>query len=125
MLYQIIRFGGIGGLVTIVHVFIALMVRSAFDFSPFQANFVGFFCAVLLSYIGHARFTFGASETPFPQFLRFLFVALFGLAVSTGTVWLIDIQLGLSFSFAMISVGVLVPAATFVALRFWVFNTTA
>jgi len=57
--------------------------------------------------------------------LRFLFVALFGLAVSTGTVWLIDIQLGLSFSFAMISVGVLVPAATFVALRFWVFNTTA
>jgi len=57
--------------------------------------------------------------------LRFLFVALFGLAVSTGTVWLIDIQLGLSFSFAMISVGVLVPAATFVALRFWVFDTTA
>ena len=122
---QLARFGGVGVLATIVHILVALVARNAVELAPLLANFVGFGVAFVVSYNGHARFTFGASETPFPQFLRFLFVALFGLAVSTGTVWLIDIQLGLSFSFAMISVGVLVPAATFVALRFWVFNTTA
>jgi putative flippase GtrA len=122
---KLARFGGVGVLATIVHILVALAARNAFGLAPLLANFVGFGVAFLVSYIGHERFTFGASETALPQFLRFLFVAVFGLAVSTSTVWLIDIKLGLGFTFAMISVGVLVPAATFVALRFWAFGTTA
>lgn len=122
---QLLRFGGVGVLATMVHILVALAARNAFEIAPLQANFAGFGVAFLVSYFGHARFTFGASETPLHQFLRFLFVAVFGLAVSSSAVWLIDLKLRFGFTFAMIAVGVLVPTATFVAMRFWVFDTTA
>ena len=125
MVGQLARFGGVGVLATVVHILVALAARNVFGVAPLLSNLAGFGVAVLVSYIGHARFTFGTTSSPLPQFLRFVFVAVFGLAVSTSTVWLIDIRLGLSFTIAMISVGFLVPVATYVALRFWVFDTPA
>lgn len=122
---QLARFGGVGVLATVVHIAVGLAARNFFGFAPLLSNLAGFGVAVLVSYVGHARFTFGTTNSPFPQFLRFVFVAVFGLAVSTSTVWLLDIRLGLSFTVAMISVGFLVPVATYVALRFWVFETPA
>jgi putative flippase GtrA len=121
---QLLRFGGVGGLATLVHVVVAMLMRSMFELSPLQANFAGFSSAILLSYVGHARCTFGVEVTHGFQFLRFLSVGLIALATSTGTVWLLDIGLGLDFGIAMVAVAVMVPAATYLAMRFWVFRTT-
>lgn len=125
MVGQFIRFGGVGGVATLVHVIVAMLMRGSLGLSPLQANFAGFSSALLLSYVGHAQCTFGIGLSRGSQFLRFLFVALVGLVISSGTVWILDTELGLDFGISMLTVAVLVPVATYLALRFWVFETTS
>lgn len=122
MLGQLFRFGGVGGLATVVHVLIALAAQRVFSAPPQGANLAGFFGAVLVSYLGHARFTFGVTAQSGLQFLRFLFLSGLGLLTSSATVWLITTKLGGSFAAAMVAVAVLVPAASFVTMRLWVFS---
>ena len=125
MVGQLIRFGGVGGLATLIHVAVAMLLSSIAEVSPLQANFAGFASALMFSYVGHARCTFRAEMNKAPQFLRFIFVALVALATSSGTVLLVDTGLGLDFGIAMAAVAVLVPAVTYLALRFWVFEATS
>lgn len=125
MYLQIVRFSSVGGLATVFHVVVAVLTRDAFGFSPLQANLAGFCGALILSYVGHAYFTFGTTLKGSQQIFRFLFVAVSGLAVSTATVWCLNIKLTLPFEFAMVAVAVLVPAASYVAMRLWVFSETA
>ncbi|MDM7933606.1 GtrA family protein [Tabrizicola sp.] len=122
MVAQFTRFVGVGGLATVVHVLCALVLRHLLAISDQQANLAGFSAAVLVSYVGHARFTFGVEMRSGPQFLRFVFLSLFGLATSSGTVWVVSSHLGFSFATAMAAVAVLVPGMTFLVLRFWVFD---
>lgn len=124
MLRQLIRFGGVGGLATLTHVIVALAAQHWLPVSVQQANLLGFLAAVALSYVGHARFTFRAPVGSAAQVRRFAFLSLLGLATSSGTVWLVDTVLGLGFKLAMAIVAVLVPAATFLAMRLWVFRQT-
>ena len=122
MLGQLIRFAGIGGLATLAHVCAALVAEKGLQVSTQQANFIGFLTAVTLSYVGHARFTFNAQVGSAAQIRRFALLSLLGLATSSSTVWLVNTVLGFSFGIAMAVVAILVPAATFVAMRFWVFR---
>lgn len=122
MLAQLLRFAGVGGLATGVHVLVALFAQASLPVSAQGANLAGFTAAVLLSYIGHARFTFAVATQSAAQFLRFCFLSALGLATSSATVWLITTQLGQSFMVAMVAVAVMVPAASYLAMRFWVFD---
>ena len=121
MLGQLIRFGGVGGLVTLAHVLVALVAERGLDLTAQQANLVGFLIAVLLSYFGHSHFTFQSVRGSSRRFLRFVTVALAGLAASSLTVALVTQVLGLPFALAMAAVAVAVPIASFVAMRIWVF----
>ncbi|WP_218630078.1 GtrA family protein [Sedimentimonas flavescens] len=125
MVGQLIRFGGVGGIATLVHVLMAMALQGPLALPPLQANFGGFCAALLISYIGHARITFDADLRHAPQFVRFVTIALIGLATSSTTVWLIDTRLGAGFGIAMAAVAVLVPLMTFVTLRLWVFTGRA
>lgn len=122
MLAQIVRFGGVGGLATLAHVAVALVAQRGLAVTEQQANFLGFLTAVTLSYVGHARFTFQAPVGSARQIQRFALTSLLGLAASSGTVWLVDTMLGLGFVAAMAVVAVVVPATTFLVMRFWVFR---
>lgn len=125
MLAQLVRFGFVGGLATLVHVLAALSAKAAFDLPEQRANLVGFSVAVLVSYLGHMRFTFAIREGSSTQFLRFVIMSGLSLAISSGAVWLMTIELGFSFAAAMGAVAVLVPGASFLAMRFWVFSTNS
>lgn len=122
MFAQLLRFGGIGGLATLVHVGVAMIMRGSVGMTPLQSNLAGFCSALLFSYLGHARCTFGVGLNSGAQILRFAFIALLGLAISSGTVWFAE-GLRLDFGIAMAVVAVLVPVLTYLALRLWVFGT--
>ena len=125
MFRQLIRFGGIGGMATLVHVVVAMVMHESFGTSPLNANFAGFASALLLSYVGHAHLTFGTSINEGSQFIRFVFVGLIALGSSSSLVWILNSTLGVNFGFAMVAVAVLVPVLSFFALRFWVFAATS
>lgn len=122
MLAQMLRFGGVGGVATVAHVLAALAAGLALQLSPQQANLAGFLTAVLVSYFGHANYTFQAGRGASGQFLRFAVVALAGYAASSLTVALVTQALGLPFAVAMALVAVIVPTASFLAMRVWVFQ---
>ncbi|MFC3085986.1 GtrA family protein [Tabrizicola soli] len=122
MLGQLIRFGGVGGLATLAHVLVALAAGAVLGFQPQGANLAGFLASVLLSYFGHARFTFSRRAASIPQFLRFAVQAILALATSSATVALGTTVLGLGLPVVMAAVALVVPAASYLAMRFWVFD---
>jgi len=122
MLARLLRFAGVGGIATLVHVLTALGVAAALPVSAQMANVAGFGAAVAVSYLGHARVTFGADLRSGRQFLRFVALAALGLLASSGTVWLVTARLGLGLAVAMAVVAVVVPLTSYLAMRLWVFR---
>jgi putative flippase GtrA len=122
MVAQVLRFGAVGGVATLSHVLIAILAERALAAGPQMANLTGYAAAVLVSYSGHALVTFQAPLQSASRFAMFFVVSLLGLAASGLTVWVIVDLLGQPFVVAMCFAAVLVPAATFLAMRFWVFE---
>lgn len=122
LLGQLLRFGLVGGLATLVHLLAAWwMLRVWVEGSPFLINFVAFLMAFQVSFWGHSRFTFREKGSPW----RFLLVTLSGFAVNSGLLW-VFLALGVSSTFAAICLSVLlVPFFVFMASRFWVFSSVS
>lgn len=116
---RIVRFVVVGGAATLVHVGVALLSLHAMGAAPHVANLCGFLVAVVFSYTMHSRVTFrheGASALP-----RFSVVALGGFLVSSGAVSAF-LALGLPEGVAVPLAALVVPVASYLANRFWVFR---
>lgn len=121
MIARAVRFIGVGGLATLVHIAIALAAEAGFGMNELAANLAGWIAAVSVSYFGHLHVTFGAAWAPARQVPRFVIISLAGLAASSAIVALVT-GLGGSFAVAMVLVAVGVPVVTFFMLSFWVFD---
>ncbi|KIT17042.1 GtrA family protein [Jannaschia aquimarina] len=121
MIGQLARFAGIGLLATLTHVSVALLASSLIGFGPQAANFAGFLSAVALSYFGHGRITFRAEMVHEFHGPRFLVASMSALLLSTALTQILTVWLGAHLAVAMAAVGVVVPAASFLLYRFWVF----
>ena len=124
---RVVRFVLVGGVATLVHVSFALLALHAAGAAPHLANLCGFIVAVVFSYVMHSRVTFrhggsgkgkgtGGSVLP-----RFALVASLGFVVSSGAVSGF-LALGLAESLAVPLAALVVPVASYLANRFWVFR---
>ncbi|ACG76598.1 GtrA-like protein [Phenylobacterium zucineum HLK1] len=119
---QGVLFAIFGVIATGVHVTVALAAHHLAGASPLVANFLGYACAVGVSYFGNARVTFGRDALHGGQFARFLTVSLAGLALNQGITHLVADRLGQPFWLALAITVLTVPPATFVASRLWAFR---
>lgn len=122
---QVPLFAIVGAAATATHVVAALAAREWAGLSPMAANFVGYLCAVGVSYLGNARFTFRRAVWHGPQFMRFVVVSLLGLALTQGLTWLLVERLGWPFWAGLGVVAVAVPALSFALQRLWAFRHTS
>lgn len=120
--HQIPVFAVVGALATGTHVAAALAARELAGLAPLAANLVGFLCAVGVSYLGNARFTFGRDVLHGPQFMRFLAIALAGLGLTQALTWLLAEQWGWPFWMALGVVAVATPTLSFILQRIWAFR---
>lgn len=120
---QIKRFISVGVIATLVHIFVAMIVESIFNFTPQVANFSGFCSATGLSYVGHIIFTFEGSSRHAVNLARFIVVSIAGLVASSVITYIVITVLNGPFSLAMMMVAVVVPSLTFLGLKFWAFST--
>lgn len=125
LLQQVPLFAIVGVAATLTHVAAALAARELGGLSPMAANFVGYGCAVGVSYLGNARFTFRRAVWHGPQFIRFVAVSLLGLALTQGLTWLLVVRMGWPFWMGLSVVAVAVPALSFVLQRLWAFRQTS
>lgn len=119
---QVPLFALVGVAATLTHVVAALAARELAALSPLAANFVGYACAVGVSYLGNARFTFRRAVLHGPQFVRFVVVSLAGLALTQGLTWLLVERAGWPFWAGLAVVAAAVPALSFVMQRVWAFR---
>lgn len=122
LLQQVPLFAIVGAAATLTHIVAALSARELAGLTPMGANLVGYGCAVGVSYLGNARFTFRRAVLHGPQFVRFLVVSLAGLALTQGLTWLLVERMGWSFLAGLAVVAVAVPALSFVLQRLWAFR---
>ncbi|MDB5441851.1 MAG: GtrA-like protein [Phenylobacterium sp.] len=121
----LVRQGGlffvVGLAATAVHALVALGVRDLAHASAMAATASGYLCAVGVSYLGNARFTFGRPALHGPQFVRFMVVSLSGFAVNAGVTWLLSNRLGWPFPATLAVIVVVIPALSFTASKLWAF----
>lgn len=122
---ETIRQGGaflaVGLAATGVHAIAALAARDLAHLSPVAATSTGYVCAVGVSYLGNARFTFGRPAMDAAQFGRFLVVSLLGFAANLGiTHWLSD-RLHWPFPATLGVIVVVIPVLSFTASKLWAF----
>ncbi|ASP37497.1 polysaccharide biosynthesis protein GtrA [Bacterioplanes sanyensis] len=118
LLMQLLRFGLVGGLATVVHLAMAWWAIQQWpELSPFWVNLIAFVVAFQVSFWGHSRFTFRQQG----HWLKFLSVTVTGFAINNSFLW-VFLTLGVEDSFLAICLSVaLVPLFVFVASKLWVF----
>lgn len=120
LLGQLLRFGLVGGLATLVHLGVAWLSLLTWPAAnPFVINLIAFLVAFQVSFWGHARFTFRQQGSAW----RFMGVTLGGFTLNNALLWLF-LTLGIQSPFLAICLAVFfVPLFVFTASRLWVFKT--
>lgn len=123
-LAQLARFGVVGLLATAVHAGVYIGTVKPLLLTPLPANFAGFGCAFILSFLGHRHWTFAAQAAGTPaagSLARFLATALLGLASNSCITWLLVERLGLPSESALAGILFVTPLLTFACSKYWVF----
>ena len=102
-----------------MHVVLGLTLHNGFGMAPFWANLVAFCCALGVSFIGQTRLTFPDATADGHAFLRFVSVALTGLALNQTMVWVVTSALDGPYWLALAIIVLTVPWITFALLKFW------
>ena len=122
---ETVRQGGtfliVGLIATGVHAVMALAARDLAHASAIAATSTGYVCAVGVSYLGNARFTFGRPALHGAQIARFLVVSLLGFAANLAITWGLANRLGWPFPATLAVIVVVIPALSFTASKLWAF----
>ncbi|MCG8358504.1 MAG: GtrA family protein [Kiloniellales bacterium] len=125
MIAQALRFSLVGVAATLLHVLLMVGLVESGLLAPFEANFVAFSGALLLSYLGNLRWTFGLRGRHQTHVPRFVTVALLGFLLNQAIVYgVVDLLQG-DYRLALALVVLIVPALSFLANRHWAFREWA
>ncbi|MCC5865996.1 MAG: GtrA family protein [Wenzhouxiangella sp.] len=119
------RFGLVGLSATLVHAGVYALLTALALSSALAANFIGYVCAVLVSLIGHSRWTFAGHQqkkTGAALTARFIVTSLTSLGLNTLLVWLVAHQADLDPLWAIPGMVLVVPLLTYLLMKHWVFR---
>jgi putative flippase GtrA len=120
-LVQVLRFGLVGGLVTLLHVAVALSVNGLFGIDPLWANFIAFLVACGVSYALNWLWTFDAVSRHGAALPKFLAVSVSGFILNQSIVFALVTLAGHPMWVAMLPVMVVIPVFSFIMSKTWVF----
>ena len=118
---QYVRFAGVGAAATAVHVILFAALIELLQISALIANLAAFGAALLLSFVGHCRWTFRLQSGHWGALGRFTVVAFLGLALNSAIAYGIADRLGWHYAYAVVAMVTATPVALFVLSRCWVF----
>jgi putative flippase GtrA len=121
-LWQVVRYGMVGLVVSSAHAVTALGAHHYLDIAPTLSNFAGFVVGAVISYLGSYYFTFRLSEGHKRSLPRFALVWLIGIAVNVGLFKILLTEFNIPFVINVFVAIVLTPIAQFLMLRFWAFK---
>jgi putative flippase GtrA len=118
---QYVRFASVGGAATAVHVILFVALIELLQSSAVMANLAAFGAALLLSFVGHCRWTFHLPSRRRSALGRFTVVAVFGLGLNSTIGYGIADRRGWHYACAIALMVTVTPVALFLMSRFWAF----
>lgn len=118
---QCLSFGKIGILATLSHLTICWLLINSAQWASYLANLAGACVAYLISFFGNATFTFRTDSTLWKCAMRYFFVSLTSLGMTSLILSFVEAN-GLSFAVYAILVLGAVPPTTFLLAKLWAFQ---
>ena len=127
MIGQVIRFGMVGGFVTLLYELVYSPLAKYHVTSPQIANFCGYLTAMVTGYVLHSRWSFrghGRRDNAARTTSRFFIVSLVSYALNALFVFVLTDSkaLGGPWWWPLLPILFVTPAVTFVLNRQWVFK---
>lgn len=120
---EILRFGCVGVLATLTHFVILSLGVELLHLPPVLANGIAFSVAVLVTFFGQSFWVFrGHGGTDAGRIGRFGLSLVMGLLANMAIMALATGPLGLPYQTGFVAGLVLVPMASYVLNKFWVFR---
>ncbi|HST36307.1 MAG TPA: GtrA family protein [Allosphingosinicella sp.] len=121
---QFIRFGMVGGFVTVLSIVVYYVPATYFGMAPLLANLLGYGVAVLIGYFMHSRISFkghGSRDNPGQRTFRFFIVSLVSLGLNSLFVGVLTGPLHGPTWWPVVPMLFVTPLVTFSLNRQWVF----
>jgi len=127
VLGQLVRFGLVGGFVTLLYALVYSPLAKFGLTSPQVANFCGYLTAMVTGYVLHSRWSFrghGARDKPASTTGKFFVVSLVSYAMNAFFVFVLtdSAMLDGPWWWPLLPILFVTPAVTFVLNRQWVFR---
>jgi putative flippase GtrA len=122
---QVIRFGLVGGFVTLIGMAVYYFPATFLGVRPLIANLLAYVVAMGLGYVLHSTVSFrghGSRDNPAKRTGRFLIVSLVSLGLNSLWVWILTGLLDGPTWWPLVPMLFVTPAATFALNRQWVFS---
>jgi len=121
MLIVLVQHDVVGLLAALIHVTIITDLLNHQGMAVLVANSVAFMVAVVVSYIGHYRWTFGVDGDHRLMFPRFIIIAIAGFALNQVIMYFFVMLYHIDYRIALAVVLTVVPTLSFVVNKLWVF----
>ena len=120
--WKLIRFAFVGGFTTVLYTVLASLFTLAFGWQAVIASVLAYLLCMLVSYVGHRRFTFRSSRPVQEEAHRFVALSVLGGAVAILSPFVLTQYLGLHPIIAILFVSIAVPALSFLGMERLVFR---
>ncbi len=121
-LFEILRYGIIGVINTIIYAVSGLILYHIFNFEALNANFIAFILSMMTGFIGHNFYTYRQEKMQFLSFMRFIFIQILALLISQSIVFIVVNMLGLIYEVAILASIAVLPPLVWGMGHLWVFK---
>jgi putative flippase GtrA len=119
---RIARFGVIGVVATLVYLGASSILFEIFCLPAVTASVIGQAISALVSYFGHATYSFRVDSNHSFYLVRFLIILTLTFAINAVITWLLTSALQVSPQITFVVVTVFIPIANYIGNRLWVFH---
>jgi len=119
---RLFRFGIVGVLATLTYASMAVISVEWLKIPPVPASVLSQIVAGVVSFVGHALFSFRVSGDYRVFAGRFVAIALLTVAMNACVTWLLTDVMNISHRITIAIVTVLIPVTNYICNRFWVFH---
>lgn len=123
LIRQLTRYGIVGLCAAGVHLSVVVFLVEVGQIKPLIANIFAFFVSFQVSYWGHRQWTFsGTTNSHRTALTRLLFVSSIALVANESLFYTFYVTCSLPYPLAVFLVLTILPPATFVIGKLWVFR---
>lgn len=122
LLFQLLRFGSVGGASAVGHYGLLITLVQGFGLEPVRASVAGALLGALINYTLNYHFTFRSKTDHVESVTKFALVAGVGLLLNTAFMWLGVDVLHVHYLLSQVLATMLVFFWSFGANRYWTFR---